>query len=184
MIILKEIRTDNVVRSLDTDIIRMSPIMKGDRFYIPKEPMWLVVDPNSPFRARVLAVEILEDAGFVVKPIYLSQLCRTDLTGKLIFADKVNYHVLKGGTAAFKQLCGGKLLCVKDVKEGIKSYSYDQFGNKRKNEQGDFVYTDRKAFSYEIQNAIDINDGEMKVLVNAYIDKNFTKVTTDKVLDK
>lgn len=179
MITLKEIRTDNVVRILDTDNIRMSSIMKGDKFYIPKEPMWLVVDPSSTFRARVLVVEILEDAGFVVKPIYFSQLCRRDLTGKLIFADKVNLAVRKGGTDAFKRLCGGKLLCVKDVKEGIKSYSYDQSGNKEKNEQGDFVYRDRKAFSYEIQNATYINDSEMKELVNNYIDKNFTKITAD-----
>lgn len=171
--------TENAVHVLDTNVIRMSPIQKGDKFYVPKKPIWLVnpTDTNPNARARVLVVEIL-DGGHNVKPIYYSQLCRVCRKGgKLAMPDGVNTAVYKGGNKAFDRIAAGRMLTVKEVNEDVFDYKYDESGRRETNENGSPIFTPTKAYSFTITAAANIKDAEMQKLVDEYMAENFTIVS-------
>lgn len=166
------------VRELNTNIVRMSSLAKGDKFYIPKNPKWLVdvTDTNPQARARVLAIELLADGTKQVRPIFYNQLCRQCRKGKaLAFADQVNTAVSKGGNFAFNKIAGGKILEVVDTKM-VYEYVYDN-GVRVQNEDGTYRTVENAiAYAFKISGAGNINDADMQNLINAYISENYAIV--------
>lgn len=175
---LKQIGGDAILHIVENNIIPMSALEKGDRFYIPKNPIWLAEQrgTNANSRAHVLAV-FLVDNTMIVKPVYFNQLARVDReTKKLVMSDKVNATTYRGGSKAFNKLAAGKILTVNEVNEDVNDFSYDANGQRNLTEDGKPMYTKTKAFGYKVEDGKGINDAEVAKAVEEYLKDTYVQI--------
>lgn len=175
---LKQIGGDAILHIVENNIIPMSALEKGDRFYITKNPVWLAEQrgTNSNSRAHVLAVFLVDDT-MIVKPVYFNQLARVDReTKKLVMGDKVNATTYRGGSKAFNKLAAGKILTVNEVNEDVNDFSYDQNGQRNLTEDGKPMFTKTKAFGYKVEDGKAINDAEATKAIEEYLKDNYVQI--------
>lgn len=174
----KQIGGDAILHIVENNIVPMSALEKGDRFYIPKQPTWLAEQrgTNANSRAHVLAVFLVDDT-MIVKPVYFNQLARVDReTKKLVMSDKVNVTTYRGGSKAFNKLAAGKILTVSDVNEDVNDFSYDQNGQRNLDEHGNQMYTKTRAFGYKVEDGKSINDAEAVKAINEYLKDTYVQI--------
>lgn len=175
---LKQIGGDAILHIVENNIIPMSALEKGDRFYITKSPVWLAEQrgTNANSRAHVLAVFLVDDT-MIVKPVYFNQLARVDReTKKLVMGDKVNATTYRGGSKAFNKLAAGKILTVSEVNEDVNDFSYDQNGQRNLTEDGKPMFTKTKAFGYKVEDGKAINDAEAMKAIEEYLKDNYVQI--------
>lgn len=177
---LKQIGGDAIVHIVENNIVPMSALEKGDRFYIPSKPTWLAETrgTNMNSRAHVLAAFIV-DGTIIVKPVYFNQLARVDRsTKKLVMSDKVNTTTYRGGSKAFNKIAAGMVLEVSDVNEDVNDFSYDQNGNRNMTEDNKPMFVKTRAFGYAISKpkSGEVNDADALKAVEEYLKENYTVI--------